>query len=175
MEKTIEEKLNTILALSREKASESDYTPFEGLKFYTCPTEGLASILLFGRAFFLDKSAVGNPAVYEKINTIYLLLLGLDKRDALDAEKEKSKRWESRAWKILEIVRRRETEQRPKTAAVLRTLREVSEKNEQLVATLRLLKRLASDINYQCSDFRNNVDKECYRALEAYKEGKKDE
>jgi len=60
-------------------------------------------------------------------------LLGLDKRDALEAEKEKSKRWESRAWKILQIVRRRETEQRPKTAAVLRTLRDVSEKNEQLV------------------------------------------
>ena len=32
-------------------------------------------------------------------------LLGLDKRDALEAEKEKSKRWESRAWKILQIAK----------------------------------------------------------------------
>ena len=92
-----------------------------------------------------------------------------DLEDALEAEKEKSKRWESRAWKILQIVRRRETEQRPKTAAVLRTLREVSEKNEQLV---RELNGLLVDTSH---DTPSQVYSHIERILGAYKEGKKDE
>ena len=127
-------------------------------------------------------------------------LLGLDKRDALEAhtrkeaefearmnlmdakqekymdlyrtEKEKSKRWESRAWKILQIVRRPSHRSRPKTAAVLRTLREVSEKNERLVEELTKIARL------QHASYRSEVEAMkgiALNAIEAYKEGKKDE
>ncbi len=129
-------------------------------------------------------------------------LLGLDKRDALEAhtrkeaefearmnlmdakqekymdlyrtEKEKSKRWESRAWKILQIVRRWETEQRPKTAAVLRTLREVSEKNERLVEELEEIK-YEDEVNGKgWENNHNSTYSRLCRVLEAYKEGKKD-
>ena len=93
-------------------------------------------------------------------------------RDLLDAEKEKSMRWESRAWKILQIVRRPSHRSRPKTAAVLRTLREVSEKNERLVEELTKIARL------QHASYRSEVEAMkgiALNAIEAYKEGKKDE
>lgn len=94
--------------------------------------------------------------------------------DGMEAEKEKSKRWESRAWKILQIVRRRETEQRPKTAAVLRTLREVSEKNERLVEELEEIK-YEDEVNGKgWENNHNSTYSRLCRVLEAYKEGKKD-
>ena len=130
-------------------------------------------------------------------------LLGLDKRDALEAhtrkeaefearmnlmdakqekymdlyrtEKEKSKRWESRAWKILQIVRRPSHRSRPKTAAVLRTLREVSEKNERLVEMLEEIK-YEDEVNGKgWENNHNSTYSRLCRVLEAYKEGKKDE
>lgn len=129
-------------------------------------------------------------------------LLGLDKRDALeaareekkaddvkiqwmretiqslqqqlDAEKEKSKRWESRAWKILQIVRQPSHRSRPKTAAVLRTLREVSEKNERLVEMLEEIK-YEDEVNGKgWENNHNSTYSRLCRVLEAYKEGKKD-
>lgn len=94
---------------------------------------------------------------------------------ALNIEREKSKRWESRTWKILEIVRRRENEQRPKTAAVLRTLREVSEKTEGLVAQLEEIK-YEDEVNGKgWENNHNSTYSRLCRVLEAYKEGKKDE
>ena len=102
-------------------------------------------------------------------------LLGLDKRDALEAEKEKSKRWESRAWKILQIVRQPSHRSRPKTAAVLRTLREVSEKNERLVEMLEEIK-YEDEVNGKgWENNHNSTYSRLCRVLEAYKEGKKDE
>ena len=102
-------------------------------------------------------------------------LLGLDKRDALEAEKEKSKRWESRAWKILQIIRQPSHRSRPKTAAVLRTLREVSEKNERLVEELEEIK-YEDEVNGKgWENNHNSTYSRLCRVLEAYKEGKKDE
>lgn len=74
MEKSIEDKLNFILAFSHEKACETDYSPIDGLNFRACKLDGLASIQLFGRSFFLDTYAIGNPKVHAKIDMIYKLL-----------------------------------------------------------------------------------------------------
>lgn len=114
---------------------------------------------------------IANPNVF----TAFYKLLGLDKRDALEAEKEKSKRWESRAWKILQIIRQPSHRSRPKTAAVLRTLREVSEKNERLVEELEEIK-YEDEVNGKgWENNHNSTYSRLCRVLEAYKEGKKDE
>ena len=94
--------------------------------------------------------------------------------DLYRTEKEKSKRWESRAWKILQIVRRPSHRSRPKTAAVLRTLREVSEKNERLVEELEEIK-YEDEVNGKgWENNHNSTYSRLCRVLEAYKEGKKD-
>jgi len=133
MEKTPQEIAAAVLAYCHEVCPPSTKVPvtighvtLEWIDYGNTMNSGL-------RLYGVDDWMSIDESMGEYVASHAYRLLGLDKRDALEAEKEKSKRWESRAWKILEIVRRRENEQRPKTAAVLRTLREVSEKNERLV------------------------------------------
>ena len=205
MEKTIEYMRTAVLAECEAVCPSRLYAPIEcgHLAFGYVEDDGVQM-----EAWFLYVGAATAPmSLYalagEQVWLAAYYLLGLDKRDALEAhtrkeaefearmnlmdakqekymdlyrtEKEKSKRWESRAWKILQIVRRWETEQRPKTAAVLRTLREVSEKNERLVEELEEIK-YEDEVNGKgWENNHNSTYSRLCRVLEAYKEGKKDE
>ena len=174
MEKTIEYMRTAVLAECEAVCPSRLYAPIEcgHLAFGYVEDDGVQM-----EAWFLYVGAATAPmSLYalagEQVWLAAYRLLGLDKRDALEAEKEKSKRWESRAWKILQIVRRPSHRSRPKTAAVLRTLREVSEKNERLVEELTKIARL------QHASYRSEVEAMkgiALNAIEAYKEGKKDE
>ena len=202
MEKTIEYMRTAVLAECEAVCPSRLYAPIEcgHLAFGYVEDDGVQM-----EAWFLYVGAATAPmSLYalagEQVWLAAYYLLGLDKRDALEAhtrkeaefearmnlmdakqekymdlyrtEKEKSKRWESRAWKILQIVRRPSHRSRPKTAAVLRTLREVSEKNERLVEELTKIARL------QHASYRSEVEAMkgiALNAIEAYKEGKKDE
>jgi len=144
MEKTIEE-LNKKIATLEQQLEEAQNVKFEGMaspawtmfgEFTRFMEEVMDSDVPRTTSWCVrleDGEEVTLMNIWAATSHDSPITRATELRDMLDAEKEKSKRWESRAWKILQIVRRRETEQRPKTAAVLRTLREVSEKNEQLV------------------------------------------
>ena len=204
MEKTIEYMRTAVLAECEAVCPSRLYAPIEcgHLAFGYVEDDGVQM-----EAWFLYVGAATAPmSLYalagEQVWLAAYYLLGLDKRDALEAhtrkeaefearmnlmdakqekymdlyrtEKEKSKRWESRAWKILQIVRRPSHRSRPKTAAVLRTLREVSEKNERLVEELEEIK-YEDEVNGKgWENNHNSTYSRLCRVLEAYKEGKKD-
>ena len=205
MEKTIEYMRTAVLAECEAVCPSRLYAPIEcgHLAFGYVEDDGVQM-----EAWFLYVGAATAPmSLYalagEQVWLAAYYLLGLDKRDALEAhtrkeaefearmnlmdakqekymdlyrtEKEKSKRWESRAWKILQIVRRPSHRSRPKTAAVLRTLREVSEKNERLVEMLDEIK-YEDEVNGKGWENNHNSSySRLCRVLEAYKEGEKDE
>lgn len=204
MEKTIEYMRTAVLAECEAVCPSRLYAPIEcgHLAFGYVEDDGVQM-----EAWFLYVGAATAPmSLYalagEQVWLAAYYLLGLDKRDALEAhtrkeaefearmnlmdakqekymdlyrtEKEKSKRWESRAWKILQIVRQPSHRSRPKTAAVLRTLREVSEKNERLVEMLEEIK-YEDEVNGKgWENNHNSTYSRLCRVLEAYKEGKKD-
>ena len=75
-----------------------------------------------------------------------------------DAERAKSAKWESRAWKILGIVRNREAEQRPKTANVLKALRECGKKLESECAKSAKLVEALEEIENVPTKMQETID-----------------